>query len=705
MTNEDKSYHFSRFFLKPLTGDFAPIIFHKEVLTIGRSETCDVQIENPFLSQIHASIFFREGEFFLTDLNSTNGSFVNESRIKVTKLSVGDVIRFGQVKFQLVPLIEGKKSDPDRTLETENPLLNERMIDQFVYSTNPTTSNVPVVNPPPLPNSIDIDSKTVVHAQLPTVENTNTRYPIISSMQHANQGSGIFVLAKPITPLDLFPELNYSEYIFEENAEGAALDFTKVQPAIEITSFVDDFVISIDYFVASKKKLEISGSVDDNKLLIQCLGKNQKSDFLKYQNNSFYLKDLHEELGFDIAIYNKNGVVKKTDNENNFIKIELDYLITLKKDNYQIVLKYTNSPPDTFPPPFIVFDPFLIKYFLYISPIYLFIILVALFAPVQERDWDEQKIEIDRILYVPEPPPPTPIPTPPPARSEEPVKSEVAQSAGEIVKQRKVDIPETVKPKTKEKDTAVSIPPIQNKEIKKPTNPPMTAPKDVPTSKVTQAKAPVTEAVRISEDAIVETAPRLDIKSLQNKFAKRIDTGVVGSNIVSNKSSDALEGPRSLVGSNDGSQVRDVAPLKSDSTATVNVLGAKTGDLGVGKNIPSSLGGDIKVLDGSGGRKVILGIMDPRDVQNILRRYLPQFQFCYEKELERLNQKVATTLILEFVIDLNGRASGDKYSSKNMDFSPQALSCFSKVLTGIQFNKPKGGGIVKIRQPLNMEPR
>jgi hypothetical protein len=121
--------------------------------------------------------------------------------------------------------------------------------------------------------------------------------------------------------------------------------------------------------------------------------------------------------------------------------------------------------------------------------------------------------------------------------------------------------------------------------------------------------------------------------------------------------------------------------------------------------VTSSLGGDIGLFDGTGGKKIMLGSLDPNDVRNTLRRYIPQFQFCYEKELERTNKKIATTLVLNFVINAEGKAIKDKYESKNLAFSESALTCFKGVLQSIQFTKPKGGGEVGINQPLNMEPR
>ena len=48
------------------------------VHTIGRADTCTIQIPNRFASSLHAEIRYREGRFWLSDQNSRNGTLVND---------------------------------------------------------------------------------------------------------------------------------------------------------------------------------------------------------------------------------------------------------------------------------------------------------------------------------------------------------------------------------------------------------------------------------------------------------------------------------------------------------------------------------------------------------------------------------------------------------------------------------------------------
>ncbi len=49
---------------------------------IGRGPGCDFDAGDSLVSRHHAMIQHQDGEFKLTDLNSTNGSFVNDVRIE-----------------------------------------------------------------------------------------------------------------------------------------------------------------------------------------------------------------------------------------------------------------------------------------------------------------------------------------------------------------------------------------------------------------------------------------------------------------------------------------------------------------------------------------------------------------------------------------------------------------------------------------------
>jgi pSer/pThr/pTyr-binding forkhead associated (FHA) protein len=68
-------------------------------ITIGRSPDADVILLDERVSRIHCGIRLWDGDFFLKDLKSRNGTFVNGQAVEVTKLEPGDTIRVGSTVF------------------------------------------------------------------------------------------------------------------------------------------------------------------------------------------------------------------------------------------------------------------------------------------------------------------------------------------------------------------------------------------------------------------------------------------------------------------------------------------------------------------------------------------------------------------------------------------------------------------------------
>jgi predicted component of type VI protein secretion system len=67
-----------------------------EPLTVGRLPDNKVQVDNPAVSSHHARIFWEADHFVLEDLNSTNGTFINNRRVGKVTLKDGDEVLIGK---------------------------------------------------------------------------------------------------------------------------------------------------------------------------------------------------------------------------------------------------------------------------------------------------------------------------------------------------------------------------------------------------------------------------------------------------------------------------------------------------------------------------------------------------------------------------------------------------------------------------------
>ena len=116
------------------------------------------------------------------------------------------------------------------------------------------------------------------------------------------------------------------------------------------------------------------------------------------------------------------------------------------------------------------------------------------------------------------------------------------------------------------------------------------------------------------------------------------------------------------------------------------------------RGLASKIGFDSSYLE---PKTVVLGSMDPELLRKILREYIPQFRHCYQKELIGNSEKIKGVINLNFTISSEGRVSSHDIRAKDARFSKKGLGCMGQVLTLIDFPKPKGGGVVDVKQPLN----
>jgi hypothetical protein len=80
---------------------------------IGRDETADISLQDPEMSRRHVRVSWQEGRYILEDLNSTNGTFLNDTRVTATQqLSPGDKIRMGQHILEFQALAEPVPPQP-----------------------------------------------------------------------------------------------------------------------------------------------------------------------------------------------------------------------------------------------------------------------------------------------------------------------------------------------------------------------------------------------------------------------------------------------------------------------------------------------------------------------------------------------------------------------------------------------------------------
>lgn len=123
-----------------LIQDKTQLLMHpQKIWVIGRDRKAGILIPDQRLSRRHAIIRHVQEGFYLTDLNSTNGTYVNGKPIsRPTRLKDGDRVRLGSLSFVFflcngVRMLDAASPDianPTTMADTNTPLISQEDDDQ-----------------------------------------------------------------------------------------------------------------------------------------------------------------------------------------------------------------------------------------------------------------------------------------------------------------------------------------------------------------------------------------------------------------------------------------------------------------------------------------------------------------------------------------------------------------------------------------------
>jgi membrane-bound lytic murein transglycosylase D len=98
-----------------VSGKLPPAVFSHS-FRIGRSDSCEVTIDNDYVSRIHAEVIFENGTWCIRDLNSSNGLYLNCRRVEQAFITGPTTIRLGidgpEISFDPKPAASAKSTSP-----------------------------------------------------------------------------------------------------------------------------------------------------------------------------------------------------------------------------------------------------------------------------------------------------------------------------------------------------------------------------------------------------------------------------------------------------------------------------------------------------------------------------------------------------------------------------------------------------------------
>ena len=85
-----------------LEGEVNALEFVNSEVILGRDTSCNFSIQDETISSRHARFSFHHNQWWLEDLNSTNGTYLNDDRVFTPTVVIsGDEVRCGQIELKI----------------------------------------------------------------------------------------------------------------------------------------------------------------------------------------------------------------------------------------------------------------------------------------------------------------------------------------------------------------------------------------------------------------------------------------------------------------------------------------------------------------------------------------------------------------------------------------------------------------------------
>lgn len=200
VTTEDATWQLNA--LTEALGDLTLSV--SDSLSVGRGSDNDVVLGSKQVSRNHAVLSVLNGELYVKDLESSNGTFVNEQRIegnKSQRLNANDTLGFASFNFQVIAPVAA-------ALDNEQAV--PAVSDKPVLSTNAVTSTESI---PAAESTVIAPVVSEAADKKPTIEETSIQEPIVKETVAAEPVINEPIINEPIAKEPVIKETGIDEVL------------------------------------------------------------------------------------------------------------------------------------------------------------------------------------------------------------------------------------------------------------------------------------------------------------------------------------------------------------------------------------------------------------------------------------------------------------------------------------------------------------
>ena len=151
--------------LQAITGEFTgqEISVERDML-VGRHQDADLLLQSADISRRHAALLLKDHQLWVQDLNSSNGTFINDLKIEQeTELHDGDILQFASFMFSVLAPVDAElpeiEAEPVLSTSHDQGMLSiaERAVETPI-SRDGMPQQVAIPKPAPIPENVQVEA-------------------------------------------------------------------------------------------------------------------------------------------------------------------------------------------------------------------------------------------------------------------------------------------------------------------------------------------------------------------------------------------------------------------------------------------------------------------------------------------------------------------------------------------------------------------